>query len=370
MQIFHCDHCHNLVFFENTRCVKCERLLAYLPDAGEVCSLDPLGDGRWRARAWEADTQPYRLCANYRDRNVCNWAMPASDPHDRCLSCRLTRTAPNLDIPGHEAAWYKLEVAKRRLVYTLLALGLPVVDKAHDPDGGLAFDFLSDFSDGSDPVLTGHAGGVITINVAEADDAERERRKQQLHEPYRTLLGHVRHEIGHYYWDRLIRDRPRLDRFRATFGDERADYAAALSNHYASGPPADWAQQFVSAYASTHPWEDWAETWAHYLHVVDTLDTAAACGLSIQPRRPDEPALPAIATADRPLATPFDRIIESWFPLTYVLNNLNRGLGLPDGYPFVLSTPTIEKMRFVHDTIAEADTRKVQAEPVSRRPRP
>ena len=141
-------------------------------------------------------------------------------------------------------------------------------------------------------MLTGHADGVITVNIAEADDAERERRRTAMHEPYRTLLGHMRHESGHYYWDRLIAGTPELDEFRSLFGDERADYAASLSTYYERGAPADWQERFVSAYASAHPWEDWAETWAHYLHMVDTLETAAACGLSLTPRRRDEPALP------------------------------------------------------------------------------
>jgi hypothetical protein len=359
MKIFHCDHCGQLVFFENTRCVSCDRLLAYLPDVGEMCSLEPTGDGLWRALASGARVGPYRLCANYTAHNICNWGLPASEPHDRCRACRLTRVIPDLTIAGNEAAWYRLEVAKRRMVYTLLAFHLPIVSKYDDPDAGLAFDFLSDaVAGGTEPVLTGHKAGVITINVAETDDAERERRRQTLHEPYRTLLGHFRHEIGHYYWDRLVGTTRRLDAFRATFGDERSDYAQALQNHYASGPPADWQQRFVTPYASSHPWEDWAETWAHYIHVMDTLETAAACGLSIRPRRSDEPSLPHIPPAGCVPAGSFDELIESWFPLTYVLNNLNRGLGLPDGYPFVLSSNAIDKMRFVHDTIASASQRR------------
>jgi len=58
--------------------------------------------------------------------------------------------------------------------------------------------------DGCTPVLTSHCNGLITLNIAEADDAERERRRVKFHEPYRTLLGHLRHEVAHYYWDRLI----------------------------------------------------------------------------------------------------------------------------------------------------------------------
>jgi hypothetical protein len=166
----------------------------------------------------------------------------------------------------------------------------------------------------------------------------------------------VRHESGHYYWDRLIAFGPRLEAFRAVFGDERADYRQALQAHYDQGAPADWPQRFITTYASAHPWEDWAETWAHYLHMVDTLETAAACGLSLRPRRLDEPSLPRLSTdAVAAPDTQFDRLIDSWFPLTYVLNNLNRGLGLADGYPFVLPPPAIDKLRFVHDAITDRD---------------
>ncbi len=346
MKIFHCDNCDRLVFFENTRCVNCGHVLAFLPDLAEVRSLEP-----------DAGEQRYRLCQNYREAQVCNWAVLADDPHPLCLSCRLTRVIPDLSVPGHQEAWYRLEVAKRRVVYSLLNLGLPVVNRLDDPARGLAFEFRADPAPGEAPVMTGHANGVITISVAEADDAERERRRRALGEPYRTLLGHVRHEIGHYYWDRLIANSDRLEAFRAQFGNEQEDYAEALSRHYVEGPPADWQHRFVTAYASAHAWEDWAETWAHYLHMTDALETAAACGLSIRPRRQGEPALTTAPTSAGTATGSFDRLIESWFPLTYVLNNLNRGLGMPDGYPFVLSPPAIEKLRFVHDTIAASGER-------------
>ena len=86
--------------------------------------------------------------------------------------------------------------------------------------------------------------------------------------------------------------------------------------------------------------------------MTDTLETAAACGLSLRPPRADEPSLKRRPADGQPRAS-FDRMIDDWFPLTYVLNNLNRGLGLPDGYPFVLSPPAIEKLRFVHETIKD-----------------
>ena len=365
MRIFHCDHCDHLLFFENHSCVSCGRQLAFLPDIAELGSLDPGAAGTWVSPLAGASPNGYRLCENYTAHNVCNWAIAADDSHTLCSSCRLTRVIPDLSVTGNPENWYKLEVAKRRLVYTLLHLRLPVVNKVDDPGGGLAFEFMADPANGDAPVLTGHASGLITINIAEADDAERERRRNALHEPYRTLLGHVRHEVGHYYWERLIAGTDRLEPFRALFGDERADYGAALQSHYQNGPPADWQGRFVTAYATAHPWEDWAETWAHYLHMTDTLETAAACGVSIRPRRRDEPALARVPAAAGSPDAAFDRLMASWFPLTYVLNNLNRGLGVPDAYPFVLSQPAIEKLRFVHDVIAASAATAPPTEPAA-----
>jgi hypothetical protein len=351
MRIFHCDHCENLVFFENTHCLRCGHLLAFLPDMLEIGSLDEAGDGIWSSPHPATAGRTYRLCANYSGAQVCNWAVDTQREDRLCDACQLTTTIPDLTVESYKNAWYKLEAAKRRLIYTLLNLNLPIEPRARDPRG-LAFEFLADLADGHPPVMTGHTGGVITIALAEADDAERERRRSALGEPYRTLLGHVRHESGHYYWTRLIEGTDREDAFRARFGDERDDYSAALGRHYANGPAADWQARFVSAYASAHPWEDWAETWAHYLHITDTLETAAACGVSIQPRRHDEPALPQVPETIGTLATSFDRLMASWYPLTYLLNNLNRGLGNPDAYPFVLSPPAVDKLRFVHETVA------------------
>jgi hypothetical protein len=352
MKVFHCDHCGQLLFFENVNCVTCGRALAYVPEVRGMTPLDPVGDGRWRSPLLG---EPLRLCDNYTRHDVCNWALPATDAGSSlCRACRLTRTIPNLSRPANQRRWYKLEVAKRRLVYTLVQLDLPLTTKLDAPDEGLAFDFLEDV-EGQPPVLTGHAEGVITVNVAEADDAERVKRRVELNEPYRTLLGHFRHESGHYYWDRLVRGSARLDAFRERFGDERADYQAALERHYQGGPgaPSPWQNEHVSAYATVHPWEDWAETWAHYLHMADTLETAAACGMHIKPERDDEPRLSDVPNPVRGEPVSFDRMMESWGTITYVLNNLNRGLGNDDAYPFVLSPSSIAKLRFVHETIRD-----------------
>lgn len=353
MKVFHCDHCDQMVFFENVQCLRCTRPLAYLPDLGVTGSLDQTEDGLWKSPLTRAEGKAYRLCANYTTHNVCNWAVPADDPNPLCSSCRLTQVIPNLDAPGNREAWYKVEVAKRRLLYTLMSLGLPVVSKGEQPETGLAFEFLADPPGEAAPrVLTGHDNGLITLNIAEADDAERERRRLQMKEPYRTLLGHFRHEIGHYYWEVLIAGGPHLARFRELFGNEEEDYGAALQRYYAAGAPGDWQSRYISAYSSAHPWEDWAETWAHYLHMTDTLETAVGCGLSVRPKRANEPAMkPKKELVLTPSA--FDAWLADWYTLTFVLNNLNRGMGLADGYPFVISPPVIEKLRFVHEVVAE-----------------
>ncbi|WP_233887574.1 zinc-binding metallopeptidase family protein [Paraburkholderia flagellata] len=356
MKTFHCDHCNQLVFFENERCERCEARLGYVPQTGEMHAFGDAGEGRWRSLNAQEEGALFRQCHNYAIENVCNGMIPADSEDTLCSACQFTRTIPNLSQPENRLYWYRLESAKRRLLYTLGALGLPLVTRTEDPEHGLQFEFLEATGDGQQ-IMTGHDHGLITMNIAEADDAHRERTRVSLHEPYRTLLGHFRHEVGHYYFDRLIAQEPTgrwLEPFRRCFGDERADYAQALAAHYAEGPAPDWAERHVSAYASVHPWEDWAETWAHYLHIVDTLDTATACGLALLPDSPDEPTLVDQTPVDE---ASFDSLMARWFPLTYALNSLNRSLGMPDGYPFALPTPVIDKLRFVHRVISASSSR-------------
>jgi hypothetical protein len=359
VKTFHCTNCQNLVFFENNLCLVCRHVLAYLPDRGDMAALQLGTDGLWQVKFGSVTDGHYRLCGNYFDYDICNWAVPASGPEALCQSCRLTTVIPDLTLPGSKQDWYRLESAKRRLVYTLLSLGLRVTPKSETDPTGLAFEFLKDSTRPNgdrNRVFTGHDDGLITINVEEADDVQRERQRAAQNEPYRTLLGHFRHESGHYYWDRLIEHTDRLPRFRGIFGDERASYADALKRHYVEGPPPNWQRDYVSAYATMHPWEDWAETWAHFLHMVDVLETATSAGLQLQPQRQDEPSLASRIGPYARETLDFDKMIESWLPLTYVLNNLNRGLGLPDAYPFVLSAPAIRKLRFVFDTVTACAT--------------
>jgi hypothetical protein len=359
MKTFHCDRCQQLVFFENVLCERCNAMLGYVPEVGEICAFEQAGDDRWRSLHPASDGALFRQCANYAIENVCNWMIPVDAPHSLCRACRFNGTIPNLEIADNRGYWYRLETAKRRLLYTLTALGLEPESRAENLENGLQFDFLQSMSH-DDVVTTGHQHGVVTINVAEADDACREQMRQSLHEPYRTLLGHFRHEVGHYFFDRLVKPSHWLEPFRRRFGDETVDYAAALDTYYRNGPPPDWAQSFVSAYASMHPWEDWAESWAHYLHMVDTIDTSVSCGLALLPHHPHEPAL----TDQTPVEDAgFSSLMARWFPLTYVLNSLNRSLGAPDGYPFTLSPPVVDKLRFVHAVIVAAAAQRVIAFP-------
>jgi hypothetical protein len=351
VKTFHCTACQALIFFENSQCLNCGRALAFDVDKMSMVTLQTAGEGLWRQVSEQApDDAVYRLCANYTEHAVCNWAIRADKPETLCRSCGLTHTIPDLSNPANHEGWAKLETAKRRLLYAILSLKLPLASKVEDQTAGLEFNFLSDVvtpNGDQSRVLTGHDDGSITINVAEADDVYRESQRQHQREPYRTVLGHFRHEIGHFYWDRLIANSPRLDQFRELFGDERADYQQALKQHYEEGAPANWPDNFISAYATTHPWEDWAESWAHVMHIVDALETAQAVGLSVKPARRDEPALSIPAKPPQGRVDDFDQLIREWSSLTYVLNNLTRGLGLADAYPFVITTPVIEKLRFV-----------------------
>jgi hypothetical protein len=348
MRSFSCSECQQLVFFENVACTRCGTKLAYLPDHMLVSPIRA-EDEIVVALAPGAKGERYRLCRNSVDHGACNWAVPERDDDPYCLACRLNVVIPDLSDPEAMTAWIRLEKAKRRLMHTLIALDLPIESRREQPSGGLAFSFKKELP-GSEQVFTGHSDGLITINVAEADDPFREKMRAQMGETYRTLVGHFRHEVGHYYWDRLIRDGEHLPRFRELFGDERADYGESLARHYAKGPPPDWQNNFVSAYASMHPWEDWAETFAHYLHMVDALDTARAFGVALR-AKPIEKAGMRPVRAQQLDFDHFDDLISAWFPLTIALNSFNRGMGLPDLYPFVLGERTSAKLRFVHDVI-------------------
>lgn len=349
MQLFKCQQCGQLLYFENKSCERCGHRLGFDAATIDLTALDPVGNDMWTALA--APNGTFRFCENAKH-DVCNWLVPADSAERFCTACRHNRTVPNLSADENRQAWRKLEIAKHRLFYQLLRLGLPTPNRADNGETGLVFDFLADPKTPHGPkVLTGHDNGLITLALSEADDAERERRRSVMHEPYRALLGHFRHEVGHYYWDRLVRDEGHLDECRAVFGDDEEDYNEALKRHYAEGPPTDWREHFVSAYATTHAWEDWAESWAHYLHIVDSLDTANAFGLEVHPSLTQDPALHAETRFDSYAPGDFKRLTDAWIPLTFALNSMNRSMGLVDLYPFVLSEPVIQKLAFIHELV-------------------
>ena len=352
--------CSRAIFFRNSHCLNCDTPLGYEPQLGKVFSLAPGPEiDTWQlAGAYVPDGHYslYRRCENVNTSAGCNWLVDNDDPHALCLSCRLNRTIPDLSIPENGMLWGRIEDAKRRVISALIALGLPITSRAEDPEHGLAFDLLRSPENGP-RILTGHHDGLITMNIEEADDVKREQMRTSMHEPYRTLVGHFRHEIGHYYWDRLIEGSASVESFRNLFGDERADYNAALRKNYSTGPDPDWSSRFVSAYASVHPWEDWAETWAHYMHMVDTLGTAMSFGL-----KPDSVAMPFEPFAADVLwcaepdddAARFLSFLNSWLKLSAVMNELCRSMGQPDFYPFALPARAVTKLHFVHLIVCQA----------------
>ncbi len=325
-----CPSCGKEVHFRNQSCVNCGTQIVFDADASVMRAVGP----------------DAVLCANAVGAG-CNWMAVTAQPGSFCLACQHNHIVPDARMDGNPARWREVERAKRKLIYGLMQWNLPRPTRAQNPVNGLAFAFLADAvgPNGVTPVLTGHENGLITINIAESDDDVRVARRTAMDEPYRTLIGHMRHEIGHYYWSMLVENTPHIDRYRTLFGDERADYAAALQRHYDKGAPQGWRQSHISAYATSHPWEDFAETWAHWMHIADAVETAAAYALSID-------GVPVTQNAYR--ATDVDPIITTWVPVTVALNNMNRAMGQPDLYPFVLNKPVMAKLQFINDLIHDA----------------
>ncbi len=315
--------CGQVVYFDNHSCNSCGRQLAFDPGALSIWAEEYPGSG-------------LNYCVNRASVIRCNWTSDSGVAGGACLSCRMSQIIPSLSKPENRERWRKLEAAKRRLIVDLLRLKLPVNDSE------LRFVFKEDRRTNPSVydahVSTGHAQGVITINAAEADDVFREHMRQQMNEPNRTLLGHFRHECGHYYFG-VVLDEEQKAQARTLFGDERSDYAQALEEHYRDGPPPRWDHSFISSYASAHPAEDWAECWAHYLHIRAALEAAEETGLRVS-------------------ASP-----ENWrnefIELAVSLNEILRSLGLPDAYPFVLTGPIGEKINFVHQAVMSYQVKTV-----------
>jgi len=347
MKLHTCSNCHSLIYFENNICLHCGYSLGF--DAGSLSMVTLVPEGQNLFSNVQNQPDKFRYCKNA-EYSACNWLIQVTRQPDSeyCAACDLNRVIPDLTIEENLKRWRNIEVAKHRLIYSLFRLHLPVSGKVDDDGPGIAFDFLAARS-AKDKVITGHDNGVITLNIEEADEAARVRHKQDLGERYRTLLGHFRHEIGHYYWEVLVKNTDAMTRYRQLFGDEETDYAHSLETYYKNGAAPNWSRDYISPYASAHPWEDWAETWAHYLHLMDTLETAFSFGIRIQPDMiQDTRQIQASIQQDPYDMTDFEQIMKWWLPLTFAVNSLNRSMGHSDFYPFVISEVVVNKLQFIH----------------------
>lgn len=340
MKLYTCTNCNNSLYFENSACLNCNHAVGF--EAGKF-NMITLDTNQNNYSAVNDKNEVYRYCTNA-IHGTCNWLVPVAQASLFCTACSLNRTIPELSNLVNQDKWKRIEIAKHRLVYSLLRLRLPVKPKLTVDDvEGIAFDFMGDTSP-AERVMTGHDNGVITLNIEEADESQLTRHKLDLGEKYRTLLGHFRHEIGHYYWDVLVKESNYLEKFRKLFGNEEKDYSGALETYYKTPAQTNWNEFFISPYASAHPWEDWAESWANYMHMMDTLETAYSFGIGIHRQE-----METEVTSDPYTITDFDTIIKMWFPLTFAVNSLNRSMGHADFYPFIISGPVIEKLRFIHE---------------------
>jgi hypothetical protein len=339
MRVFTCGNCRQTVYFENVKCENCGMALGFDPQGMTMRTMAPDNTGKLITSGRVAGGKKV-YCANY-GHDVCNWLVPLAEDGGLCLSCGMNKTIPDLTVNGNLERWFEIEKAKRRFVYEAIKLRLPFKPAGQPP---LQFDIVAD-------AKTGHANGLITINLAEADPSTREKVRTDFDEPYRTLLGHFRHESGHYYWIILVNNPRWIDRYRKLFGDERPDYGQALTAYHQNGPKPDWQKDYISAYATAHSWEDWAESWAHYLHMVDTLETADDYGL--------DPRVPGGAPVGKPWFTSTDpyrarnapQLMGRWIPIALAMNSMNRSMGHNDFYPFVVSPAVIAKLDYIHQLI-------------------
>lgn len=349
MRTFRCL-CENVLFFDNSLCLQCSREVGFCPACHRLVPLLPTTGSVFHCGN-SACAVPLVKCHNYVTYNICNWCVDSNTSMTAplCECCQLTRTIPDLRVPGNREKWYRLEIAKRRLLYDLDLLRLPYGNTAWVGQPSLCFDFKADVTFANnhwqwmgmqEEVFTGHMNGVITINIREADDVERERLRVELGEAQRTLLGHFRHEIGHYYWELLVKQQCEPT-FMAMFGDPyNPNYQVASQAYYSTAPPNSWQSHFVSAYATMHPWEDFAETFATYLDIVSLLDTASYVKISANP----------------PPLHDLDAMVTQYQQLGVALNELNRSIGTLDVVPEVVSSGVKEKMRFIHEVVTRNRT--------------
>lgn len=335
MRRFSC-FCGASVGFEHTQCNLCGARLAYDVNKQRMRSLSEFGD-QWRC----LDNSELRnFCVNGNQYGVCNWLAEPECEHGFCFACGFNRTIPNQSLAGNQQRWHVLERAKKRLFVTLLQLDLPLQNGWRAPDKGLLLDFIEDQRSQPDHypetfVSTGYAAGVITINTLEADDIQRMAVRRAMNEPYRTVLGHMRHESGHYYWGWVLQHADLVKEVERLFGNMQGHYDEAIDAYYKNGAKANWQNRYISAYASAHPVEDWAETWGHYLHIYDALDTAYAHGQISQ--CPGE-----LTMAQR---------LQHWCDISVVLNELNRSIGLDDAYPFLIGPVVQDKLALIDKVV-------------------
>ncbi|TXN37843.1 hypothetical protein FVB32_06015 [Flagellimonas hymeniacidonis] len=343
MKVFQCGHCNHPLYFENTQCENCGHLSGYRDLDRQMLTFDP------DASSLTSDREKfeYKYCKN-KEYEVCNWLLVRDSQQEYCRACQLNRTIPDLSDKKNFPKWQNLEVAKHRLIYQLQKIGMDLPSKM-DNDEGLCFDFIAKRN--NPKIMTGHANGVITILLREADSVLREQTRKEMQEPYRTLIGHLRHEVGHYFWEQLIfKDQEVLQTFRSIFGNEKENYADALKAYYKNGAPDDWHDSYISKYATSHPWEDWAETWAHYLHIMDMVETAHFFGLEVNHRDISE-SMKISSTFDPYTVKDFKTIIRTCVPLSFAVNSINRAMGISDVYPFVITKKVIKKMIFIHELL-------------------
>jgi hypothetical protein len=345
VKIFQCGNCHHPLYFENYNCEVCGQLTGYRDDDRTMLTFNPSNNSLISDR----EGKEYKYCKNHQH-EVCNWVIEKDDPNNYCKACQLNRTIPNLSEKKNFKKWKHLELAKHRLIYQLQKIGLDLPSKLRNTNG-LCFDFVA--RQDNPELMTGHANGVITILLREADSVLREQMRKLLFEPYRTLIGHLRHEVGHYFWEVLVwNDQKVLKEYRAVFGDESISYADSLKTYYADGAPHNWQETHISRYATAHSWEDWAETWAHYLHVMDMVETAYFFRLNVSPV--DEgPEMSISASYDPYTIQDFDEIIKTCVPLAFAVNSMNRAMGIPDVYPFEISPAVVVKLKFIHHLLME-----------------
>lgn len=338
MRVFHCDRCGNVVSFSAQTCPHCSSLLGYVPRQRTIRLLEPAND----PVSYEIDGEEQLAWRCLNSAWGCNWMVPTRSGNVWCRSCQLTRGRPDEAQPDAVEAWAIAEFAKRRLVHQLDEIRLPIELRSDSVPDGLAFDLVHIPGEGG---ITGHFDGVVTLDLAETDDGHREDLRRQLGETFRTVIGHLRHEIGHHYWARLVAGSDEMAEFRTVFGDERVDYAEAVERHYAS-VTGRWDQtRFVTSYAASHPLEDWAETFAHYLHIVDVVDTAVAHDLI-------PPESSAVLIADAVGTLELGGILEAWRPINSAVNAIAEALGVPAVYPFDPVGAVVDKLAFVHRQIA------------------